>query len=169
MRARRTTLGRRQILRGIVAGVPVAIGLPRLEAMMDGTGRAYADGRPLPRRFGVWAWANGVHLDRWVPKQTGSTWELPDELTQLQPIRKHLTVVSGFDLPFDGRPHASGNTVLMTGAKLGGFDDTTYTARRPSIDQLVGRALSGETPLRSLEIGIDDGEAHERGTAFHWW
>ena len=77
--------------------------------------------------------------------------------------------MSGFDLPYDGRPHAAGNTVLMTSAKIAGIDDATYTARRASIDQLVARELAGETPLRSIEIGIDDGEAHERGTAFHWW
>jgi uncharacterized protein DUF1552 len=165
MRARK--LSRRRVLRGAMVGV--AIGLPRLEAMLDGRGRAYAGGQPLPRRFGVWAFANGVHLERWVPKQTGSEFELPDELAPLAPVKKDLTVVSGLDLPYDGRSHASGNTVLMTGAKLGGIDDTTYTARRPSIDQLVARQLRGETPLPSIEIGIDDGEAHERGTAFHWW
>ncbi len=167
--ARGKHLSRRHLLRGALAGVPVAIGLPRLAAMLDDSGQAYASGKPLPRRFGVWAFANGVHLDRWVPKQTGASWELSDELTPLAPIKKHLTVVSGFDLPYDGRPHAAGNTVLMTSAKIAGIDDATYTARRASIDQLVARELAGETPLRSIEIGIDDGEAHERGTAFHWW
>jgi hypothetical protein len=166
---RRKSISRRRLLRGLIAGVPVAVGLPRLPAMLDGHGEAYAGGQPLPRRFGVWAWANGVHLERWVPKQTGFTWELSDELTPLAPIKSALSVVSGYDLPYDGRPHAAGNTVLMTAAKIAGIDDQTYTARRPSIDQLVARALSGEAPLPSIEIGIDDGEAHERGTAFHWW
>jgi hypothetical protein len=169
VRSARSILHRRHLLRGVVAGLPVAVGLPRLVAMLDDSGQAYADGKPLPRRFGVWAFANGVHLERWVPKQTGSSWELPDELTPLAPIRQHLSVVSGYDLPYDGRPHAAGNTVLMTSAKIAGIDDATYTARRPSIDQLVARELANETPLRSIEIGIDDGEAHERGTAFHWW
>jgi hypothetical protein len=165
----RNRISRRRILRGIAAGAPMAIGLPRLQAMLDGSGRAYADGKPLPRRFGVWAFANGVHLDRWVPKQTGATWEITDELSPLAPVKQHLTVVSGLDLPYDGRSHASGNTVLMTSAKTAGIDDATYTARRPSIDQLVARELAAETPLPSIQIGIDDGEAHERGTAFHWW
>jgi hypothetical protein len=157
------------MLRGVVSGVPIAIALPRLDAMLDGNGTAYAGGQPLPRRFGVWAFANGVHLERWVPKQTGSRWELSDELTPLGPVKSHLTVVSGFDLPFDGRPHAAGNTVLMTSAKIQGVDDATYTARLPSIDQLAAQELSAETPLRSLEIGIDDGLPPEKGTAFHWW
>jgi hypothetical protein len=163
------TLHRRQVLRSTLLGLPLSIGLPRLEAMLDAHGDAYAGGKPLPRRFGVWAWANGVHLERWVPRATGAAWELTEELQPLQPIKQHLTVVSGYDLPYDGRPHASGNTVLMTAAQLLGVDDQTYTARRPSIDQLVARELADETPLRSLEIGIDNGEAHERGTAFHWW
>jgi hypothetical protein len=162
-------LSRRQLLRGAAAGIPIAIALPRLEAMLDGHGEAYAGGQPLPRRFGVWAFANGVHLDRWVPKQTGADWQLTDELSPLSPIKQQLSVLSGFDLPYDGRSHASGNTVLMTSAQILGADDVTYTARRPSIDQLAARELADQTPLRSLEIGIDDGEAHERGTAFHWW
>src|SRR5439155_20080347 len=72
------SLDRRRMLQGMVAGVPIAIALPRLDAMLDGNGLAYAGGRPLPRRFGVWAFANGVHLDRWVPKKTGrgNEWEL---------------------------------------------------------------------------------------------
>jgi len=163
------TINRRRMLRGMAAGVPIAIALPRLDAMLDGNGRAYANGRPMPRRFGVWAFANGVHLERWVPKQTGADWELSDELSPLSPIKRHLSVVSGLDLPFDGRPHAAGNTVLMTSAKIQGIDDVTYTARRASIDQLVAQALAGETPLRSLEIGIADGLPPEKGTAFHWW
>src|SRR4051812_34965682 len=122
-------ISRRRALRGMVAGIPVAIGLPRFDAMLDGNGQAYAGGQPLPVRFGVWAFPNGVHLDRWVPKQTGSDWELTDELGPLAPIKSLLSVVSGFDLPYDGRPHASGNTVLMTGAQLGGTDDLNYTAR----------------------------------------
>lgn len=164
-----SSLSRRQLLRGTVAGVPIAIGLPRLDAMLDGNGTAYAGGKPLPRRFGVWAFANGVHLDRWVPQQTGSTWALSEELLPLAPVKSDLTVVSGLDLPYDGRPHAAGNTVLMTSARILGIDDVTYTARLPSIDQLAAQSLAGETPLRSLEIGIDDGLPPEKGTAFHWW
>ncbi len=164
-----TSLSRRRVLRGMISGVPLAIALPRLNAMLDGNGVAYASGKPLPRRFGVWAFANGVHLDRWVPKETGTAWELPDELTPLAAIRPHVSVVSGMDLPFGGRPHASGNTVLMTSANLKGVNDNTYTARRPSIDQLVADEIGRDTPLRSIEIGVDDGAPPEKGTAFHWW
>lgn len=165
----RTRLGRRRLLRGLAAGIPITIGLPRLDAMLDGNGRAYAGGAPLPRRFGVWTFANGVHLERWVPARTGPDWPLTEELTPLAPVKRHVTVVSGLDLPWDDRPHASGHTVLMTAARMAGVDDASYTARRPSIDQLVARSLAGETPLRSLEIGVENGEAHEKGTAFHWW
>ena len=72
-------LSRRRMLRGVLAGAPVAVGLPRLQTMLDGNGLAYASGRKLPVRFGVWAMSNGVHLDRWVPRQTGAQFDLPDE------------------------------------------------------------------------------------------
>ena len=44
-------LGRRRMLRGLFGGAAVAVGLPPLEAMLNGNGDAYAGGAALPKRF----------------------------------------------------------------------------------------------------------------------
>ena len=65
-------LSRRTVLRGLASGAAVSVGLPVLEAMLDTHGRALADGTPLPKRFGVFFWGNGVRLAQFVPSATGA-------------------------------------------------------------------------------------------------
>jgi hypothetical protein len=64
----RNTISRRTVLRGMLAGgVSVTVPLPRLCAMLNGNGTAYAAGAPLPVRFGVFFFGNGIITERWVP------------------------------------------------------------------------------------------------------
>lgn len=169
MRTTKLGLSRRKMLRGMLHGAAVSVALPRLDAMLNGNGTAYAAGASLPRRFGVWAWANGVRLSRWVPAKTGAGFPLSDELAPLGPVRDYVSVVSGLDLPFGGRSHAAGNCVFMTGQPLAGTNDADYTFPSASLDQAVAAAIGPTTPIRSLELGVTDAPSEEKGTAFHWW
>jgi hypothetical protein len=162
-------ISRRQVLRGLLNGAAVSIALPRFDFMLNGNGTAYAQGAPLPTRFGVWAWANGVRLNKWVPTTTGANFELSDALTALAPLKEYVTVVSGMDLPIGGRVHAAGNTVFMTGLAMAGTTDNTYTAAKKSIDQEVADVIGKSTALRSIEIGVANAPSNEVGTAFKWW
>jgi hypothetical protein len=171
-RATKTRIGRRAALRGLMSGAAVAVALPRLDAMLNLHGTAFAAGGALPRRFGVWTWANGVHLKRWVPAQTGATWELSEELAPLAKVKADMTVVSGTRVPHGpGRGHAAPNTQLMTAmpTQYAGGNQSAATAKGPSIDQLVAAQIGKETDFKSIEVGIDKNEAPERGTSFHWW
>ena len=49
-------LSRRTVLRGMLGGAGVALGLPLLDVMLDERGEALANGSPLPTRFGLWWW-----------------------------------------------------------------------------------------------------------------
>lgn len=162
-------ISRRKVLRGLLHGAAVSIALPRLDSMLNGNGNAYAQGAPLPTRFGVWAWANGVRLDRWVPATTGPGFELSEALQPLAAHRDYLTVVSNLDLPIGGRVHAAGNTIFMTGQAMAGVDDSSYTAARKSIDQEVADVIGTTTAIRSLEVGVANAPSNEPGTAFRWW
>jgi hypothetical protein len=167
---------RRKILRGMFHGTAVALALPRLEFMLNGNGDAWAQGGALPKAFGVWAKANGVHRARWVPTSTGPGYTLSAQLMPLASVKEHFTIVTGTNLPRVGanpaRGHSAMNTILMTGVGMTGRGDDTYTAGGKSIDQMVADsyAMQGvKTPRRSLEVGVATGPGHEAGTAFHWW
>ena len=90
-------LKRRAFLRGLAFGAPVAVGLPILEQFLNANGDAFAQGQPLPRRFGVFFWGNGrgVEAARWNPAQTGTSWELSPQLLPLMAYKDQLTLVSG--------------------------------------------------------------------------
>src|SRR3954468_3282762 len=95
----KTKISRRTTLRGIIGGAAVGIALPRLDAMLNGNGTAYAAGGALPKRFGVWAWANGTHPDVWFPPTPGDNPMLPDQLSPLEPVKQNMMVVGGMLVP----------------------------------------------------------------------
>ena len=67
---KRRTLARRTFLRGAAGAV---LGLPLLEAMLGSTGEAHADGTPIPKRFVLFFFGNGVRLARWTPRRPAPT------------------------------------------------------------------------------------------------
>jgi len=75
-------LDRRTLLRGTVGGGAFAVGLPLLEAMLNGNGDALAQGAPLPRRFVSWFFGNGVNLDLFEPDAPGTASWTPSFLLQ---------------------------------------------------------------------------------------
>jgi hypothetical protein len=153
-------LPRRLMLRGLFGGTAVAIGLPPLEAMLDGNGTAFAGGAPLPKFFGLFFWGNGVKLDRWVPQAagTGQAWSLSPALAPLAQVKSHLSVVTGTNLP-PNNGHLPGTAYTLTGqpfVKIGTRDsgENIGDVAGPSIDQIVAKALGRGDPLQSLEVGI---------------
>lgn len=54
------TLSRRRFLRGTLKGGAVSVGLPLLNVFLNDNGTAYADGMPIPLRFGTWSWGLGM-------------------------------------------------------------------------------------------------------------
>ena len=93
-------LDRRRLLRGALCGAGVGIGLPTLEAMLDGNGEAFADEASLPRRYGVWFFAGGFPQG-WDRMATGAL----NPTGVLAPLGKYaskITLVSGLNGPSFG-------------------------------------------------------------------
>jgi hypothetical protein len=112
-------LGRRRILRGMLNGSAVTLGLPLLDVFLNGKGTALADGSPLPVRFGTWGWGLGMSKSIFVPKQTGAKWELPEEIESLKNVQKHINLYTNFNGFRDAAPnlcHTTGWMILRTGA-----------------------------------------------------
>jgi hypothetical protein len=167
----RSSINRRAILRGALLGGGLAtIPLPRLGAMLDGNGTAYAaTGKPL-QRFGVYFIGNGFVPFGFAPtpRQTGPLAALSPQLAPLEKLKAKLTVVSGFDLKTgrpDGLPHGH-----FFGALSGahGIPSGRLFAL-PTIDQViaVNSPLGQGVPFKSLEVGVSTATPGVGQKAYH--
>jgi hypothetical protein len=153
----RPSWSRRAVLRGMLGGAAVTVGLPFLERQLNSRGDAFADGSLLPTRFGLWMWGNGGLPDRWVPATEGADWEPSLLLQAIWPYRSKLAVLTGLDVRVPNTiPHFSGAAGLLTGrAPLGVEGDNTFASA--TVDQVIAAEVGGETRFRSLEVGVQPG------------
>src|SRR5262245_13453359 len=87
----RKHLSRRTVLRGAGA----AIALPLLDAMIPAsTALAQTAAAPKPR-MGFIYFPHGAVMDSWMPKATGTAFEMSPILKPLAPYKSYLTVVTG--------------------------------------------------------------------------
>lgn len=155
----RRPISRRAVLRGMLAGgVAVSVPLPRLAGMLNDSGTAYAQGAPLPVRFGTWFFGNGIIPDRWVPSTTGQGdgWQLSEQLAPLAEVKPWLSVLTGLSIKVPNTsPHASHPCAALTGAQTGGGQ-----VRLPSIDQLIAPSIGAGT---AYPTGIHAGLSNQTG------
>ena len=156
----KTALPRRTFLRG--AGATLA--LPLLDAMVPAlTALAKSPAAPV-RRIGFVYLANGVAMNDtvnfWRPTGSGSALELSRILEPLAPYREQLTVVSGLshaqaEALGDGNgDHTRGTATWLNGVHPRYTEAADVQAGTTS-DQIAARELGKDTPLPSLELGID--------------
>jgi hypothetical protein len=147
---------RRSLMRGMLGGAAVCVGVPTLDAFLDGNGRAYADGAALPTRFGTYFWGLGLTDTptggtRWVPEKRGAGYEVTSELESIAPIKDKVSVFSGFRVIGDGKPnlvHWSGHAAILSGlapARTGSFD-------APSFDTMVADQIGRATRFKALDM-----------------
>jgi hypothetical protein len=153
----RRALPRRTFLRGAGA----ALALPLLDAMVPAfTPLTRAAGNPI-RRLGFFYVPNG-HIDdaRWTPATEGAGFELTPILSSLAPVREHTIVMTGL-AHRNGLAMGDGNGdhSRATPTWLSGVHPKKTEAGdvRGGItaDQIAARVLGKETPLASLELGLD--------------
>jgi hypothetical protein len=146
-------LSRRTMLRGAGA----AIALPLLDAMIPAaTALAQTAAKPAPR-MGFVYFPHGAVIKAWSPVETGAAYTMSPILKPLEPFRSHLTIVSGLRNKGgeSSDPHG-----IMAGTWLSCYgiknrsDDMGTTA-----DQLAARHFGGNTPLPSLELTGEGGNA----------
>ncbi len=164
---RRSRLDRRTVLRGLLGGAAVSIGLPLLEIFLDDHGTALADGGALPVRFGTWFWGCGMNPDRWTPERVGAGYDLPVELAPLAGLSDRVSVLSGFGVTLDGRPnlpHWTGVMATLTGSVPRRDGDVDA----PTLDTIVSKAIGSATRFRSIEMsatGIPGQSYSREGTS----
>jgi hypothetical protein len=150
-------VNRRTVLRGL--GCTMA--LPLLEAMFPRTALSMEEPKH-PVRMGVVFFPNGAIMSAWTPRRSGTNFEMPETLASLEPLREHITIISGLaqdngrakgDGPGD---HARSAASFLTGAhpvKTSGANIRVGI----SVDQVAAQKTGQFTRLPSLELGIERG------------
>jgi Protein of unknown function (DUF1552) len=144
-----------------------AITLPALEIMFNRHGTAYAQAKPIPKRYLVCFGGQSLGgdgdplVDDYVPNTVGPNYDLKSALAPLAAVQSEVSVVSGLSIPT-----ANGGTVPSAGRRddfhvsslsplLSGVRSPANTASAgPTSDQLVADAVSGGTPFKSLVYRI---------------
>tara|TARA_B100000029_G_scaffold112044_1_gene104142 strand:+ start:2288 stop:3622 length:1335 start_codon:yes stop_codon:yes gene_type:complete len=142
-------LNRRKFLKGALNGGVITVGLPLLDIFLNDNGTAYADGTPIPMRFGTWSWGLGMSESIFVPKKTGANFDLPEEIAALAPIQDHINLYTNFHVFKDDAPnlcHHSGWVVLRSGIA----PMTSQNKPGETIDVAVSRQIGNATRFRSL-------------------
>jgi hypothetical protein len=141
---------RRRVLRGMLAGSAVSVGLPILDCLLNENGTAFAaSGAPLPARFATWYWPLGLGEDDWVPKSTGTNYTLPPQMAPLEPLKKKMNFFTGGQVFLDGQSnnvHFTGLQGLMTGKVS---NSREYLG---SIDALISGVIGNGSRFRSIEV-----------------
>ncbi|MCC6782356.1 MAG: DUF1552 domain-containing protein [Planctomycetes bacterium] len=136
--------------RAVLRAAGAAIALPWLESLAP---------RRCPRvpvRMAFCFMPNGVLPRDWTPMDAGSSFTLSPTLAPLAPVRDSLLVCSGLwnRNADEGEGHYVKTTSLLSGARVrrsGGRDLRCGT----SVDQVAASLLGDETPLPSIELGIE--------------
>jgi hypothetical protein len=148
------SLSRRRVLRGMLGGTAVTVGLPFLEAFLDNNGTAQAaTGAPLPVCFGTWFYGCGLNPGRWEPRTVGRGYQFGIELEPLTPFRDKLNIYSRMSALLDGRPpaaHTVAIAVLMQGTAPPTLEHPMNPG--PSFDTVIADAVGTHTRFRSLEV-----------------
>jgi hypothetical protein len=149
----RKHISRRTMLRG--AGAAVA--LPLLDAMIPAaTALAQTAAKPQPR-MGFVYFPHGAIMKSWTPQETGTAYTASPILKPLDPFRSHMTIVSGLRNKGgeSSDPHGimAGTWLSCYGIKNRDGDHGT------TADQIAARHFGADTPLPSLELTGEGGNA----------
>jgi len=169
-------VSRRRVLKGMLGGAGVYVGLPLLESFLNDAGTAYASGAPLPLRFGSWTWGLGMDEPIFVPKKTGPNFDLPPELEALEPIQKHINLFTNFDVFKDAAPnfcHHTGWVILRSG--MAPMTSDTSGLPGETIDVTVAKTYGNATRFRNLAANatgdVRDSFSYANGSTVntpHW-
>ena len=147
-------ISRRTVLRG----VGTAVALPLLDAMVPAFATAAAT-KPV-RRFGVFYHPNGVIYEEWLPKGSGTNFELSPTLKGLEPFKDKTIVITGLAsdqaeaLGDGGGDHSRACGSYLTGVHVKKSDTELYNA--VSMDQIVAKMYERDTQLSSLQMTADE-------------
>jgi hypothetical protein len=163
-------LSRRTVLRGMGA----SLALPFLEAMVPaqtliGKTRATPKTRLVCIEMvhgSAGSTQYGMEKNLWMPATEGRDFEFTPLLKPLEPYRDYVTVVTRTDLRAaeawtaaeEGADHFRSSAVFLTAAHPKQTEGSDVVAGT-SIDQIYAQQFGQDTPLPSLQLGIENVDA----------
>jgi hypothetical protein len=119
--------------------------------------RAAASGSKSPVRMAVLYMANGVNTSQWTPEGQGRDFRLSPTLQPLEDLQDQLLVVSNLwnAAANTGDGHYTKESSLLTCTTITKTLGVDINIHGPSMDQVAAQRVGAETPLPSLELGIE--------------
>jgi Protein of unknown function (DUF1552) len=151
-------LPRRTFLRGLMG---TSIALPLLDSMIPALTAATKTAANPKTRLGFVYVPHGAVMDKWTPATEGAGFEFTPILKPLEPFRDRLLIVTGLankaaeSQGDGGGDHARSAPSYLSGIhplRTEGEDVRAGT----TIDQIAAQRIGQDTPLPSLELGIED-------------
>jgi Protein of unknown function (DUF1552) len=163
-------LSRRTVLRGMGA----TLALPFLEAMVPAQTLTRKTAAASRIRLACIEMVHGsagstqygLEQNLWMPARAGSDFEFTPILKSLEPFRDYVTVVSHTDLKpaeaftaaEEGADHFRSSAVFLTASHPKQTEGSDVQAGT-SIDQVYAQQYGQDTPLPSLQLGIENVDA----------
>jgi hypothetical protein len=140
--------------RTVLKGVGATIALPLIDAMNPAaTAWAQTPAGSAPKRLAFIGFPHGAIMDKWSPAQTGANFEISPILQPLEPLKQHLTIVSGLRNKPGESPEPHGY-IEMTW--LSCVKPAEHGVANPdsgvSADQFAVRHIGQDTRVPSLEL-----------------
>jgi len=147
----------RMTRRTVLRGAGVALALPWLESLAPRAARGEQQADRQPVRLAALFFPNGVREDRWTPEADGEQWQLTPQLEPLENLQSDLSLVSGLwhEACNTGDGHYVKDAAWLTGTTITKTTGVNLNSGGVSMDQVAARVLGQQTPLPSLELGIE--------------
>lgn len=163
-------LSRRRVLRGMLNGGAITLGLPLLNCFLNENGTAHASGAPMPLRFGTWFWGLGMNSKVFVPQKVGAGYDLPEELAPLAPVRDYVNVYTNFNAFRDNAPnlcHYTGWIVTRTGSTPQVSEDRPGETIDVTIARAIGRTRRFQTVTATANGDVRTSFSYENANSIN--
>lgn len=141
--------------RTLLQGAGVTLGLPWLEAMGAPVAKTSAN-RP-PVRMAMLYMPNGVNTKMWTPAGQGKSFELSPTLQPLADLKDQTLVLSNLwnQAANTGDGHYVKESSILTCTTITKTMGVDLNMHGVSMDQVAAQRAGDQTPIPSLELGIE--------------
>ena len=149
--------------RTLLQGAGVSLALPLLDAMVPAA-TALGQTAAVPKmRMGFFYIPHGAVMgntthgpsaDRWTNSGSGASFKLSPILSPLEPHKKYVTSFANLENKASaGSVHTLNPATWLSATRPDGTGARAHMA--PTIDQMISKAISQDTPLPSMELAAE--------------